>query len=67
MRAILLDPRSLGRGFFNPAAIETMLERHWAMKENCERQIWTLLVLELWMRQMGSARLVGQQLARSPV
>ena len=67
VRAILLDPGSLGRGFFNPAAIETMLQRHWAMKENCERQIWTLLVLELWLQQMGSARLAGHQLARSPV
>ena len=36
------------------------------MKENCERQIWTLLVLELWMQQMGSARLAGDQLAWSP-
>jgi asparagine synthase (glutamine-hydrolysing) len=67
VRAILLDPGSLGRGFFKPAAIETMLQRHWAMKENCERQIWTLLVLELWMQQMNSARLAGQQLARCPV
>lgn len=67
VRAILLDPGSLGRGFFNPAAIETMLERHSAMKENCESQIWTLLVLELWMRQMDSVRLAAHQLAQSPV
>jgi len=67
VRAILLDPSSVGREFFNPAAIETMLLRHSGMKENCERQIWTLLMLELWMRQIGSVRLAGHQPARIAV
>jgi asparagine synthase (glutamine-hydrolysing) len=62
MREILLDSRALRRGFFRPGAIEAVFNRHASGKENCDTQIWTLLMLELWMqasmdRNMTPARL----------
>lgn len=65
VRDILLDPGSVARGFFSPAAVETMLQRHSALKENCESRIWNLLVLELWMRQIGDVKTARCQQAMS--
>ena len=65
--AILLAPGSLWRGFFNPAVIETNASAALGDERELRKEMWTLLVLELWMQQMGSARLAGYQLARSPV
>ena len=51
VRDILLDPMTLRRGLFSPAGLEQLIHRHTSGQENCEAQIWTLLMLELWMRQ----------------
>jgi asparagine synthase (glutamine-hydrolysing) len=48
---ILLDKVTLRRGLFSRAGLEQLLYRHASGQENCETQIWTLLMLELWMRQ----------------
>jgi asparagine synthase (glutamine-hydrolysing) len=58
VRDVLLDPGSITRGMFNCAALEIMLQRHANLKENCESRIWCLLLLELWMRQIGSLKAV---------
>lgn len=47
-REILLDPHSLERGYFNPAYIENMLNRHRQGSEDLSRRIFSMLNLELW-------------------
>lgn len=47
---ILLDPRSLGRGYFRRDYIADVLQRHRSGREDLSRRILTLLVLEIWHR-----------------
>ncbi len=46
--ALLLDPRAVGRGYFDPARIEAMLDEHVAGQINHGKRIWALMTLELW-------------------
>ena len=58
-RDVLLDPRSLGRGYFRPAAVERLLQEHASGAFDHGHRLWGLLCLELWHRQwfdQGSAR-----------
>ncbi len=48
---ILLDSRSLSRGYFNPDYINKILEFNRTGKEDFGRRIFALLVLELWHRK----------------
>ena len=50
-REILLDERSLARGYFQANYIENMLTRHKSGKEDLSRRIFTLLNIELWHRK----------------
>lgn len=52
MREILLDSRAVNRGLFRQAAVAALFDRHATGRENCETQIWTLLMFELWMQQV---------------
>lgn len=47
---LLLEPRSISRGFFNPAAIEKLFREHRAQYRDHYDRIWRLLNLELWHR-----------------
>jgi len=47
---MLLEPRSLNRGFFRPEAIETLFNQHRAKHRDNYDRIWRLLNLELWHR-----------------
>ena len=50
IREMLLEPRSLNRGYFRRDAIEQLFTEHRAQqRDNCDR-IWRLLNLELWHR-----------------
>ncbi|MBI2870409.1 MAG: asparagine synthase (glutamine-hydrolyzing) [Candidatus Omnitrophica bacterium] len=49
--AILLEERTLARGYFRPSAIEALLEKHRSGREDMHRRIFLLLVLELWHRK----------------
>ncbi len=51
VRDVLLDSRTLGRGFFRRKFIETMLDDHFTNRFDHAYRIWALLVLELWTRQ----------------
>jgi asparagine synthase (glutamine-hydrolysing) len=51
VRDILLDQRSLSRGYFRPEYIRRVLERHRAGSEDLSRRIFSLLTLELWHRK----------------
>jgi asparagine synthase (glutamine-hydrolysing) len=56
-RDVLLDPQTRERGVLNPAYSRRLLERHIAGREDHSRQIWTLLVLELWQRESKRPKL----------
>lgn len=50
LRQILLDPRTLQRGYFDPDAVRGIVEGHLSGKRNYPGVIWQLLVFELWQR-----------------
>ena len=48
----LLSPERIEReGFLNPAYVGTLLADHLAGKKDNRKQLWTLLVWELWVQQ----------------
>ncbi|MGA7220678.1 MAG: asparagine synthase (glutamine-hydrolyzing) [Candidatus Sulfotelmatobacter sp.] len=47
---LLLEPRSINRGFFNRAAIEKLISEHRVGYRDHYDRIWRLLNLELWHR-----------------
>jgi len=51
VRDILLDGRTLSRGYFRPEYLRRVLERHRAGAEDLSRRIFSLLALELWHRR----------------
>ena len=50
IRAMLLEPRSLNRGYFRREAIERLFDEHRAKHRDNYDRIWRLLNLELWHR-----------------
>ena len=50
-RDVLLDPRTLGRGLFRPAAVQELVESHLSGQFDHSYRLWSLLVLELWQRR----------------
>ncbi len=48
--AILLEPRTLGRGYFRKSGIETMLREHHSGHRDHSAVLWQLLSFELWHR-----------------
>jgi asparagine synthase (glutamine-hydrolysing) len=47
---VLLEPRTLQRGYFEPRAIGQLLEEHFCGKRDHSSRIWRLLMFELWHR-----------------
>jgi asparagine synthase (glutamine-hydrolysing) len=58
-REILLDPSSLDRGYFEPAALRRVLDRHQAGVDDDAKRIWSLLMLELWHREFMDSSVGG--------
>jgi asparagine synthase (glutamine-hydrolysing) len=54
-REVLLDRSTLDRGYFQPAAVRRLLDRHDAGAEEDSHRIWSLLMLELWHREYVDA------------
>jgi len=50
-RQILLDPRTVQRGYFRREAIEQLLYEHNSGLWNHSHRIWALLFFELWQRK----------------
>lgn len=50
-RQVLLDPKSLARGYFRREALEGLLAAHASGAADHGYRLWALLVLELWHRQ----------------
>jgi asparagine synthase (glutamine-hydrolysing) len=49
----LLSQQAMGRGYFDRAAVETLLADHREGKAQNHREIWQLVVLEEWHRQFN--------------
>ena len=50
LEAMLLESRSLNRGYFKPDAIRSIFSEHRARRRDNGNRIWRLLNLELWAR-----------------
>jgi asparagine synthase (glutamine-hydrolysing) len=48
---VLLDPRTLARGYFREECVRRILDRHVSRTEDNSPRIWALLMLELWHRE----------------
>ncbi len=48
---LLLDQRARQRGLFCPAEVERLLSDHNSGRKNLGRQIWALVVFEMWCRR----------------
>ena len=51
---MLLEPRTLQRGYFNPAAVRLLVEDHCSGRRDNSSEMWLLLMLELWHRNFLS-------------
>jgi hypothetical protein len=49
-REILLDPLTLGRGYFRESAVRALLDEHTNGQLNHGQRIWMLLTFEWWHR-----------------
>jgi asparagine synthase (glutamine-hydrolysing) len=47
---VLLEPRTLQRGYFNPEGVRRLLDEHFQGRRDHSDGIWRLLVFELWHR-----------------
>jgi len=53
---LLLEPRTLQRGYFNPTGIQELVNDHLLGRRDNSGEIWMLLVFELWHRNFLEAR-----------
>ena len=53
---ILLEPKTLQRGYFKRAAVQTLIDEHVRGRRNRSGILWRMLVLELWHRNFLEAR-----------
>lgn len=47
---VLLEPRTLQRGYFKPEAVRSLVDEHMRGRRNRSGLLWRMLVLELWHR-----------------
>jgi asparagine synthase (glutamine-hydrolysing) len=47
---VLLEPRTLQRGYLNPAGVRRLLDEHFRGRREHTGRIWRLLMFELWHR-----------------
>jgi asparagine synthase (glutamine-hydrolysing) len=50
-REVLLDKKTLDRGYFRPEAVLQLWDEHQASRFNHGYRLWSLLILELWQRE----------------
>ena len=55
VRGVLLDPATLRRGYFNPAAVEQLVQEHVEARWDHGYRLWSLLMFELWHRSFVDA------------
>jgi asparagine synthase (glutamine-hydrolysing) len=64
---ILLEPRTLQRGYFEPQAIRTIMDEHFRGHRDRSGVLWILLVFELWHRNFLEAMRPEAPEAQPPV
>jgi asparagine synthase (glutamine-hydrolysing) len=64
-RELLLDRTTLDRGYLNESAVRSILDAHAAGQGDRALQLWALVMLELWHRELGAARGEGPELIGS--
>ena len=52
---LLLEPRTIQRGYFRPQAVRQLLDEHFQGRRDHSSEIWLLLVFELWHRNFLEA------------
>jgi asparagine synthase (glutamine-hydrolysing) len=52
---LLLEPKSIQRGYFDPQALSALLEEHFRGRRDHSHKLWRLLALELWHRNFLEA------------
>jgi asparagine synthase (glutamine-hydrolysing) len=58
--AVMLDPVTLQRGYFNPSGIRRLLDEHFRGRSDHSARLWRLFMFELWHRNfLESFRSVG--------
>jgi asparagine synthase (glutamine-hydrolysing) len=71
VEGMLLDERSLSRGYYEPEALRRVVEDHMERRVDRGRSLWTLLAVEIWHRlfvdddgtEAASERLHGELLS----
>ena len=53
---VLLEQRTLQRGYFKPTAIKKLIEEHVQGRRNRSGLLWRMLVLEMWHRNFLESR-----------
>ena len=53
---ILLEPRTLQRGYFKSSAVKTLIDEHVQGRRNRSGLLWRMLVLEMWHRNFMESR-----------
>jgi asparagine synthase (glutamine-hydrolysing) len=48
--AVMLDPGTLQRGYFNPNGVARLLDEHFQGRRDHSARIWRLFMFELWHR-----------------
>jgi asparagine synthase (glutamine-hydrolysing) len=52
---VMLEPRTLQRGYFNPQGVRRLLDEHFTERRDHSGRIWRLLMFELWHRNFLEA------------
>jgi len=63
---ILLEPRTLERGYYSRTALRRLVEEHTSGRRDRSHELWLLLMLELWHRNFLEAR-SGNQLQSTAI
>ena len=58
---ILLEPKTLQRGYLNPTAVRHLVDEHLSGRRDYGQELWLLLIFELWHRNFLES--VGRHLA----
>jgi asparagine synthase (glutamine-hydrolysing) len=54
-RDLLLDPTARTRAYFRADAVRRLLDDHVANRSDNSQALWTLIVLEMWQREVVEA------------
>ncbi len=56
LRDVLLSDKFLSRGMVRPKFVRTLLEEHDSGRRNNSHWLWSLLMMELWFRELEQSR-----------